>query len=507
MSRPEAAKGDSLPHLLDDETYLGLKPVRDRGRAVLLFPNTYRLGMSSLALQTLYALFNNAGLVCERAFLPDGKAQRALAAGLRSLESETPLGGFEFVLLSSSFELDWLLVPALLEAGGIPARREDRDETHPIVFAGGAAVTGNPEPLAGIADVLVRGEIEPIAADLLATLTGAESREEVFDGLASLPGVYLPSQASSAQTVARLVQQRLDEVPTETTVLTPHTEFPSRFLIEVSRGCGRTCRFCMGRQLYHPLRVRHLDALVPRIERALEYTDRVGLVGAAISDYPWVDELVSLLRERGTSLSVSSVRAENVSEALVTALAQSGQDTLTLAPETGSDALRAAIGKTLTREHLHRCLRLGLAAGISHFRLYFMLGLPGEEPEDVEAIPRLVAHLREQNPGAVLSASINPFAPKPHTPFAQAQVLPEAEVTRRLRQVTNALRKAGVHDVTTDSPRAAEAQAVLGRGGRELSEPLIAASLQGASLGAFRREVNRSDRTWNDYLTQGEGQN
>jgi radical SAM superfamily enzyme YgiQ (UPF0313 family) len=459
------------------ETHLSLRPVRDRGRAVLVFPNTYHLGMSSLAVHAVYGLLNAADVTCERAFWEPGTRD------LRSVESATPLAGFDFVLVSTSFEMDWLQLPALLAAGGLPPLRTERDERHPILIAGGPAVTGNPEPLAELVDALVIGELEPIGPEFVHLLAQADSREEVLDALEALPGVYLPDRQAQCSAV-RLCAPDLDAFTTASVILTPATEFGNRFLVEVSRGCGRSCDFCLARRIYHPFRARHPEGILAAVDEALPHTRRVGLVGAAISDYPWLEELLEGLRNREASLSVSSIRAESVTPGLLAALAASGQDTVTLAPEAGSDGLRAAIGKPMHESDLARAVELAVAAGLHRFRLYFMVGLPGETAADLQAIGELAGRLKALAPRTAFSATITPFVPKRHTALEAAPFGPANVVSRHLQQATAALRKAGIWDVTGESPRAAEVQELLSRGGRHLGRTLVAAK---GSLSAFRR--------------------
>lgn len=466
------------------ETHLTLRPVQDRGRAVLVFPNSYHLGMSSLAVHALYGLLNRADVTCERAFWEPG------TRALRSLESNTPLAGFDFVLLSSSFELDWLQLPALLQAGGLPPLREERDERHPILLAGGPAVTGNPEPIADLVDALVIGEVEPIGSRLAQLMAEADSRGRLLDALEALPGLYLPDRQQVC-TTQRLWAADLDAFSTTSEILTPATEFGDRFLVEISRGCGRSCDFCLARAIYHPFRVRRPAGILAAVDGALPYTHRVGLVGASISDYPWLEELLAGLRNRHLSISVSSIRAESVTPALLEALAASGQDTLTLAPEAGTDRLRAAIGKPMQEADLVRAVECGVAAGLHRFRLYFMVGLPGETDEDVEAIGELAARLKAVAPRAALSATLSPFVPKCHTPLQGAPFGPIGVISRHLERAKAALRRAGVFDVTGESPRAAEVQAILSRGGRDLGRILLAA---GGAWSAFRKLAHDAER-------------
>lgn len=471
------------------ETHLAVAPVRQRARCVLVFPNTYQVGMASLAVHTLYEMLNRSGLACERAFVAGGGPRR----GARSLESDTPLGGFDFILISSSFELDWLQLPALLQQGGVSPLRADRGPEHPIVIAGGPALTANPHPLAPLVDVCVLGEIEPIREPFIAALREPDTREEVLERLGALPGVWLPGLAEPKDTLPeRQYASRLDEFSTESAILTPYAEFGERFLIEVGRGCGRGCRFCLARQLYHPNRMRAPQMLLERIGVALETTRQVGLVGAAISDYPWIEELFAGLARMGASVTVSSVRAESVTRLMLQVLVASGQDTLTVAPEAGSEALRSSIGKGMTDEQLIGCLDLAREVGLRRFKLYFMVGLPGEEWADIEAIERLLRSVRDAVPGVSFSVVLSPFVPKPHTPLADAPMLPTRELTRRLNRVSSALRALGIRDLDVGSARWAAAQTLMGRAGSELGPALVEASLAGGRFADFQRAVRRA---------------
>jgi len=283
-----------VPDYLHDETHITGGPSRDHGRCVLVFPNSYEAGMSSLSVQTLYSALSVRGVTCERCFRPP---ERPFGT-VRSFETGTLLGGFDFVLVTSSFELDWLNLPAMLEAGGVPPLRSERTEIHPMVIAGGPAVTCNPEPLADLVDACWIGEIEPLLDPLAALLRDAASREEVEEGLRALSvpadgatgraGVYLPhlpehapERADERTRVRRLFAEDVSAFSTESAIITPHTTFANRFLIEISRGCRRTCKFCLARGIYHPFRARPPQMLLERIDQALPHTDRVGLVGTS----------------------------------------------------------------------------------------------------------------------------------------------------------------------------------------------------------------------------------
>jgi len=290
--------------LLREERSLIRRPTAAPVRGALLFPAPYHLGMSSLATHTLYTLLNTAQIACERAFIESDSAP------VRSLETGTPLRDFDFLAITSSYELDWLTLPRVLEASGLPSRREDRDGS-PLVLMGGPAVTAAPLPLSGLYDVALIGEVEPVLPELLDALTAspAEARER----LAAVPGFYVPALHGlpAPGALRRRCARDLDAFETTSAVLTPRTEFADRFLVEMGRGCGRGCAFCLARRAYQPLRWRSLPRLLDTIRRGLAYTPDLGLIAAAVSDFPYLDdlchELLNILPD--LRLSTSSIRA------------------------------------------------------------------------------------------------------------------------------------------------------------------------------------------------------
>lgn len=496
--------------LLAAETHLLPQMPQGRGRAVVVFPNTYEPGMSSLSVQTLYSLLNQHGVACERGFMPPNHP----LGEVRSLESQALLSSFDTVLVTSSFELDWLNIPAMLTAGGVPPLREERDDQHPLVIIGGPAVTANPEPLADFADALWIGELEPFAGALADICLLPEGRQAKLDRLRAEAarvcgdaGLYLPwlpehepALGADRRQVGRLYAPDLSVFSTESAILTPYTTFADRFLIEISRGCARGCSFCLARRIYRPWRIRPADMLVNRIGRVMDKTPRVGLVSTAVSDYPEGETLWAALSEMGAEVSVSSVRAETASAGLLTLLGKSGQHQLTLAPEAGTEALRRRVGKPMSDEELFDCVERGVAAGIHRFKLYFLLGLPGETDADARAIAGLLSSLRSRARSARFSVSINPFVPKPHTAYEGEAFLTGSAFRRRIGAALSGLQRAGIHDVTSGSVRWSEAQTILSRGGRELCRPILEASLAGADFGGFKAAVRAAGIDWKACL-------
>ena len=443
--------------------------VRDWGGRLpvaLVYPNTYHVGMSSLAVHALYQLFNrHDDVVCERAFLDHTPL---------ALESQRPLTDFVVLAFTVSYELDYFNLVAILRAAGIPPLAAQRDDRHPLVIAGGPAPTANPLPLAPICDAVALGDGEVIIPPLLDALRTGDHA-----ALAAVPGLYTSNvkcQTSGAihntSNARRQTSLDLDALPVSTVIYTDDTGFGDMALVEVSRGCGRGCRFCLTGHCLQPPRERSLDVLLRQAEAGLRHRARIGLVGAAVSDYSRIDDLVMSIRALGGRIAVSSLRADSLSEPLLTALAESGVQTLTLAPEAGSQRLRDAIRKGLTEDEILHAADLAQAYRFRQLKLYFMVGLPGETDADVTAIAALCGAVRERFRGGV-TATITPFVPKAGTPFQWAAMTPVPVLQARLKLLARDLRRRGVR-VHLESADWAAVQGVLSRGDERVGRALAA---------------------------------
>jgi len=451
-------------------------------RVCLVYPNTYRVGMSSLGFQTVYHLLNSdPGVACERCFVPDKEdlvdLERARGE-LVSYESQAPLQTFDVIAFSISYELDYVNVPRILRLAKLPVRAQERGEHHPLVIAGGPVTSINPEPLAPLIDWFVVGELEPVIGEVI-----EESRSR---------GV----EESKAPWVRPLVGQRhhlqdLDAWPTHSRLLTPETEFGELFLVEVARGCARRCKFCVTPACYWPLRFRSVGAVLESVRIGLEHRKAIGLIGAAVSDHPEIDEIATRIVGLGARLSVSSLRADSVSETLIDALARSGARSLTIAPEAGSERLRMAIAKGITDAQILETLTRAARAGMREAKLYFMIGLPGEGEEDIAAIPALVRRCLRESGLSRLTVAAGAFVPKPHTPYEHEAMLPVPELSRRLRAIRDSLRGERKVTLALESANWSHIEGLLARGNRELGETIIAAEEGGGSLGAWRRALGK----------------
>jgi radical SAM superfamily enzyme YgiQ (UPF0313 family) len=458
----------------------------------LIFPDSYHVGMSSLALHSLYHLWNRRDdVVCERVFTGSNPPL--------SLESGAPLKHFPVLAFSATFELSYFNIVALLREAGIPPRATDRDESHPLIIAGGPAVSANPEPLAPLVDAVLIGEVEPVFDVLTDALhLVADSRLSALGALSRMPGLYLPQFRSPADnfSVIRQWLRDLDSFPTHSAILTPNTEFRNMGLIEIARGCGRGCRFCLAGYGYRPPRERSIGSILEQASALLLQTDRLGLVSAAVSDHSRIGELAVELRQMGARISVSSIRVDPISEPLVRALAESGTQTLTIAPEAGSGRLRQAIHKSQTEEDVLRAVELAARHGLAHVKLYFMLGLPTEEQEDLLALVSLVTACALRFPRRI-SVNITPFVPKAHTPFQRMQQVRATDVKARLDYVKRQLRKQGI-EVSAESPAWAEVQGTLSRGDRRTGEALL--SLNHPTPAQWRKAIAEVGLTTEELL-------
>ena len=527
---------DRLQELYKDEdSRVTVNPHAEQ-KVAIVYPNTYFVGMSNLGLHIIYEEINlRNDSVCERIFLPEKKeldAYDKTKTPLMSVETQRPMHQFDVVAFDVTFEMDYFHIPLMLRHGRVPIMGKDRTEFDPIVIAGGPCATFNPEPFADFIDAFIIGEGEGIVSRVLDIIRDGKmeglDRHAILRQLANISGVYVPSLYVPiysddgefkgyhiVEGAPKTIKRHFEMLTSggETVVATNYTEFGAMYIIEVARGCGRHCRFCMAGYCFRVPRVRPLEILKEGVDRAEKLGKKVGLMGAAISDYPEVDELVTYIRSKDMRYSCASLRADSLTQAVVDGLADSGQKTITIAPETGSERLRRVINKGISEEHLQNAATLSAKSGIQHMRLYIMIGLPTETDEDIEAIvglaERTQAHMAEVGCKGRLTLSINPFIPKPFTPFQWMAMDNQKTVEKKLQYIKKALQKNRRIEVLVESPKEAYIQGVLARGDRRLGAVLAACAADRGSksfksemkaAGLDMDEMNYRERSFDEFL-------
>lgn len=461
-------------------------------RAVLAFPSTYSVGITSLGYQVVWATL---------ARRPDVDVRR-----LFTDQGDPPHRHCDLFGLSLSWELDGPVLLDLLERQRIPLWAAERGDSDPIVFGGGPVLTANPEPLAPFFDAVLLGDGELLLPAFLDALQEcrAASRPERLRRLAQVPGVYVPSlyaprynsdgtllavepiEAGIPATVAK--QTWRGNTLSHSTVITPEAAWPSIHMVEVVRSCPELCRFCLASYLTLPFRTPSLDdGLIPAVEKGLEATQRLGLLGASVTQHPQFGDLLGWLdqdRFDGARVSVSSVRAATVTPELGRILAKRGSKSLTIAIESGSERMRQVVNKKLATEEIYAAARYAKEGGLTGLKLYGMVGLPSEEEADVEATAELLLALKKATPGLRLSLGVSTFVPKAHTPFQWEGVRPEAE--KRLKLLAKRLKPKGI-DLRPESYGWSVIQALLSRSDRRLAPVIAAVRGSQESLGGWKQ--------------------
>ena len=521
---------EKAKRLLAEETRVNPEepfPLRPRPNErlsiALAFPYRYYTAMSNLGFHAVYRLFNSQPETrCERVFLPDPEDQEEFArtnTPLFSLETQRPVRSFDAVAFSISYENDYPNLLKILDLSRIPLRRQERSEKDPLIIAGGATVLMNPEPLTDFVDLFFVGEAEtgigPLAASLRKWRESGIKKEKALEELARLEGIYVPQfyeasyrpdgllesfspRGDFPARIKRVWLPHLNDSLTLSAVTTPHTELSGMLLAELSRGCRRGCRFCAGSYTYFPHRVREGARLAEAVLQKAAPGEKVGLVGAAISDYPDLLSLGKKILESEKVPSFSSLRVDSLTPDLAKLVAASGQKTVTLAPEAGSERMRRIVRKGFTEEEILRAAEILHDQGIRSLRLYFMIGLPAEEPEDVKAIVELAKKIRHalvkrdrgKKGGERITLSVNSFVPKPGTPF---QWHPFEEVRRlqeKIKRIRKGLKQERGIEVAADVPKWAYLQTLLSRGDRRVGRLLLAAHQVGGNWPQVFRAVD-----------------
>jgi radical SAM family uncharacterized protein len=529
------------------------KKLRGKLRVALAYPSTYHVGMSNLGFQVVYHLFNSRpDVAAERVFLPDDlEMSLLLRAGkpLLSSESQIPLHDFDLVAFSLSFENDYPNILQILKWGKIPLTSRDRSASHPLVMGGGITTFLNPEPLARVMDFFLLGEAEACLNAFL--IPFIENKSQISDKRTLLKaltrkvkGLYVPSlyepryREDGTLGAFRPVEEDLpakievacaDEKEDEpwpvavSGIMTPDTEFGDRYLVEIGRGCGRSCRFCAAGYVYRPPRVHRASDIAACLESDLKKADRVGLVSTAVSDFPGIESLTKEIVEKGCTFSLSSLRADALNPDILQNLKNAGQKTLAIAPEAGTDRLRKVINKHLVDAQIIDAVRLISETGTFTIRLYFLIGLPTETLEDIAGIVKLVKKIKHhmvkasapRGKIAQIKLSVNCFVPKPFTPFQWFPMASISSLKEKQKMLRKSLLKEGGIKISFDVARWAYVQALLSLGDRRAGDILLNCHKEGGDWKmAFRttqinpdffvhREKEKKERLPWDFIDHG----
>ena len=480
------ANSRTNPILLNERGTLYRRAGRE---LVLCYPNSYRVAGASLGYQVVYRALNSRHeLSCERAVLPEDAFEPSWRGPLRSLEHGQPLGAFDAILFSIAYELDLPHLAWMLEAGGVAPLAMNRGDDAAPVIVGGPLTQSNVLPLAPFVDVVVMGEAEEALETLLDQLVEGAPKEELFRALADEPGFWVPSIHGDA--VPNVLVARGAHIPARGVWTSPDAEFRDMALLETSRGCPRYCKFCVVRAPASPMRSPELDRVVSALDEGIyRYAPRVGFVGAAVSDWPFIKGALQAAVDRGKGVGISSLRADMLDEEFVGLLHAGGYRTLTVASDAASQRLRGKMMKGLRARHFLQAAELARAVGMKQMKLYLILGLPDEREDDLNELYELCETISRRIP---LAITISPFVPKLHTPLAEAPFEAINTQMKKLKMVQRRLRRRV--DVRFDSPRWAWIEYRLSQGGAATGLAAWEAFRSGAGFSAYKRAFGALDR-------------
>lgn len=458
-----------------------------RRQVALVYPCPYPVGMASLGFQTVYRCLNAmTDTRAERAFLPD--RFQTVARPLVTYESQRPVADFPIVAFSVGYELDLPGVFSCLELAGINPWASERKEGDPWIVMGGPLTYSNPLPLAPFADVIIVGEAEDCLEPLLATLSNSGDRNQSLAMLASIPGMFIP--AIHGENIPARIEANDEHLPAYSAIVTPEAALADMFLIEAERGCSRSCSFClMRRGQSKGMRVVPKQQVVSRIP---SFARRVGLVGAAVTDHPELEDILRMIVDSGREIGISSLRADRLTSALLELLVRGGCRTPTIGLDGASERLRTAVEKRIDAQTVRHAAQLVREAGLERIKIYVMIGLPGETEADIDELIAFLLELSEiLGPRIGMSLGVSPFVPKLGTPLAQAPfvgIRAAETVIRYLREGLGARVR-----LKPTSARWAWVEYVLAQGGTAVGRGVHDAWRSGNDFAAFRRALTGFD--------------
>lgn len=488
----------------------------------VIYPNRYAVGMSNLGFLSVFArAAETFNVAAERAFLPEPVHESTLKkAGkpVLTLESRRGLREMDLLLFSISFENDYLNVLKILGLSGIALRSRARDKGYPLIGAGGAAVQINPETISPFIDFFALGEGEelmPSIMGLIRDMGGRHGdRRDVLDALSRIEGIYVPEHfeatydgrgrlASFGSVTGgrdRVTVQRTADLAGMSLcspIVSKDAEFSDMLLVEIERGCPFGCAFCVASALYAPVRMRPEGDIVSDVDTGMTLTKTVGLLGPAVSSHPGLIRILERIKQGGGSVGLPSIRTELLTDEGIGLLSALSVRTLTIAPEAGTERVRRIIGKTMSDEEILGLVQRAAAAGITSVRTYFLVGMPGQNDSDIQAIADLAKRIRHTIIAATrgggrtgrVTVSLTPLVPKPHTPLQWMAMAERKDLSKDIARIQSALRGIGGISVVFEPPKWSFIQALLARGDRRVADILESAATHDEDWNAAFRET------------------
>ena len=483
----------------------------------LAYPNTYAVGMANLGYQAVFRMLATLqGVVCERTFLTEDGSEP------RTLETSRSPAELDILAFSLSFEADYPNIVRMLDALGIPARASERragGRSWPLLLAGGPATFLNPEPVAPFFDLFLIGEAEEMVPEAFTKALAAPRYDvqTLLEQLSSVEGAYRPDayqprydhegelvELSVSDGAPMPVRRRyvadLDKNPVTTAVAARDAVFGDYYLVEASRGCEWGCRFCAAGYMYRPVRHRSTEGVTRDAMAGLSIAKTIGLVGAEMASHPGIASTCERVTAAGGRVSPSSLKADMISPRLAKALASGGTRSVTIAPEAGSERMRRVINKNLTEAEILRATDLVVGDGVESLKLYFMCALPTESTTDLEGIVELTARIRERmmGPGRArgrvgrIKVSVNPFVPKPWTPFQWDPMVAVGDAQKRIGFLRRSFARIPNVDMESESAREAYLQTLLSRGDRRVAALIEALARDPRGWWAVAQDARRN---------------